>query len=151
MCVWSSSAPRLRSVSLVCSATSLGPRDRLASIRGQQNPWNPRILVILGAFGRPGRGENGSENREIMKTECWSTDMFQKTHISDSVPIFMPSGPFVIKPSRCALSKILLSNYNGISRSRNAYQGYQLSTTGQLIITPSIWNNTNSRTFSGRI
>ena len=32
--------------------------------------------------------------------------MFQKTLISDSVPIFMPSGPFVIKPSRCALSKI---------------------------------------------
>mgnify|MGYP000604369792 CR=1 FL=1 len=41
-----------------------------------------------------------------MKTEFSFTDMFQKTLISDSVPIFMPSGPFVTKPSRCALSKI---------------------------------------------
>ena len=62
--------------------------------------------MILGAFGRPGRGENCSENREIMKTEFCITDMFQKTLISDSVPIFMPSGSFVTKSSRCAVSKI---------------------------------------------
>ena len=32
--------------------------------------------------------------------------MFQNTLRTDSVPIFMPSGPLVTHASRCALSKI---------------------------------------------
>ena len=79
-----------------------GIRPRPAS------PAKSLVFDDFDDFGTSSNGGNSSKNQEKMKIGNMIPDMFQNTLRTDSVPIFMPSGPLVTNASRC-------------DRSRNAY------------------------------